>query len=122
MEDMLKKFESAVTRLENAITRVEQLEKRLGSSQGGASNESSGDTPRQVEEFERLINEYIKPMVEYSKKLGGQEVVGVTDLLSKVCEENKNLIVLASKSKKPSDNDIPEVIKGLSGAIGQVME
>ena len=121
MEDMLKRLEQAVLKLETAITRVENLEKKL---QGGSSSSSTStsDEPKSVEEFDRLISEHINPMVEYAKKLGSNEVVGVTELLVKLCTEQRNLILAATKTKKPSDNDLPGVIGALSGAMGAVME
>eukprot|EP01091_Cochliopodium_minus_P004109 TRINITY_DN14026_c0_g1_i1.p1 TRINITY_DN14026_c0_g1~~TRINITY_DN14026_c0_g1_i1.p1 ORF type:complete len:244 (+),score=86.11 TRINITY_DN14026_c0_g1_i1:60-734(+) len=124
MEEMLKRLETAVSKLENAITRVENLEKKLlsGGSTTGGSTTGSGDEPKSVEEFDRLVRENINPLVELAKKIGAQEIVGVSDLLAKVCDEQKKLIVLASKSKKPSENDIPAVVNGLSLAINGVME
>jgi len=72
-----------------------------------------------VEEFAKLLAEHLTPMQHASDKIGG-EAQKITELLVRSVEEQKKLILLASKSKKPEEKELMEVITALSTAISEV--
>ena len=115
---MDKQIEQILDRLNKLEARVSKLEQ--GGSSSATTTGGGGDQPKSVEAFEKLVEETLSGVREAGNKIGG-ETQKVTELLLKAVEEEKKLIILASKSQKPAEGEVQEVVGPLSGAIGEVV-
>jgi len=119
-----------VTRLETVTKRLETVEKQLASGIPATSTSTSapaaavaggdGDSPS-VQEYDGLISQFIQPYLEQSKKLG-DVVQQQADLVLKAIDEQRKLISVASKAKKPDDPTLQSLIKPCSDLMGKIVE
>jgi len=119
-------LDQLISRLEVATQRLEALagsSSASGSSQFSASSgsSSSGDSSEMVEAFNEIINGPLKTFTELSAKLA-PEVKEQGELFSKAVVAQKNFLVVVSKSKKPADSALPDLLKPTSDLITQVQQ
>jgi len=126
-------LEKAVTdllsRLETVTKRLETVEKQLASGlpaavsahpAGPSGAGSEGDSPA-AQDYDGLISQFITPYLEQSKKFG-DVVQQQADLVLKAIEEQRKLISVASKAKKPDDSTLQSLIKPCSDLMGKIVE
>jgi len=112
-DDLVKRIE----RLETILLRIES--KLGGSAPGGATGGATGSAA--LDAWDKLINDFYKNFVELSKKLGGDVATQVA-LLDKVVAEIRKFLETASKTPKPDDTKLGELLGPASSAIGAVKE
>jgi adenylyl cyclase-associated protein len=120
-----------VTRLETVTKRLETVEKQLASgipaasshaaAPSAASSAGSEEDSAAVQEYDGLISQFIQPYLEHSKKIG-DVVQTQADLVLKAIEEQRKLISVASKAKKPDDSTLQSLIKPCSDLMGKIVE
>jgi adenylyl cyclase-associated protein len=115
-----------VKRLESVTSRLEAIEKQVGSGGGSAapsapSAASSGGSSASVNEFEDLINGAFKAYVAAANKLGG-DLTAQAQLVEKAVQELHDVVVAASKAKKPSDAELNNLTANLKTLSGQIVE
>eukprot|EP00241_Pyramimonas_parkeae_P000826 CAMPEP_0114264414 /NCGR_PEP_ID=MMETSP0058-20121206/23187_1 /TAXON_ID=36894 /ORGANISM="Pyramimonas parkeae, CCMP726" /LENGTH=580 /DNA_ID=CAMNT_0001381073 /DNA_START=115 /DNA_END=1857 /DNA_ORIENTATION=- len=123
-------LESVVSRLESVTLRLERLEA------GGArtstapaappapspvtSNASSSSTSASVLAFESLVASHMTPLAAKAGEIGG-EVKEVTLLLEAAFKQERGVLDVMSKCKKPVDQSaLQDVFKSLAEAVGAV--
>eukprot|EP01099_Mayorella_cantabrigiensis_P000522 TRINITY_DN1236_c0_g3_i1.p1 TRINITY_DN1236_c0_g3~~TRINITY_DN1236_c0_g3_i1.p1 ORF type:complete len:506 (+),score=164.48 TRINITY_DN1236_c0_g3_i1:43-1560(+) len=117
-----------VTRLETVTKRLETVEKQLASGVPAASHAApaaaaaggDGDAPS-VQDFDGLISQFIQPYLEHSKKIG-DVVQTQAELVLKAIDEQRKLVSVASKAKKPDDSTLQSLIKPCSDLMGKIVE
>jgi len=115
-----------MSRLESVTDRLEKLEKTGSTCSAPAANAPAdeGDVPKAQQAFLDIVDEYLKPQVEAGKKF--DEVLGkcLEDFLD-IATQEAELIGIASKSKKPSQEQFQNMLKPISekmGAVGEYKE
>lgn len=106
---------SAVDRLEAVAVRLEGLAVNTGSS-GSPSSASSDVVAPYVAAFDGLVKGSVGQFVDLSNKIGG-DVAKMGEIVSKAFQEQRQLLVVASKSKKPADGDLAKLLQPLSDCI-----
>jgi len=118
-----------VSRLETVTKRLETVEKQLAAGVPAASHAApaaaasaggDGDSPS-VQDFDGLISQFITPYLEHSKKIG-DIVQTQAELVLKAIDEQRKLISVASKAKKPDDSTLQALIKPCSDLMGKIVE
>jgi len=120
-------LDQLISRLEVATQRLEALA-GSSSSGGGSSSQSSGssaaasgDSSEMVESFNEIINGPLKTFTDLSTKIGG-EVKEQGELFAKALTAQRNFLVVVSKSKKPADSALPDLLKPTSDLISQIQD
>ncbi|KAK4337310.1 hypothetical protein RND71_043596 [Anisodus tanguticus] len=72
-------------------------------------------------EFQELIDTYFVDFINLSNVIG-DDVLKQADLVKEAINENKNIIEIAAKCKKPADAQIQSLIKPLANKIEQVQQ
>jgi len=116
---------SLVTRLEAVTKRLESVEKQLVSG-GGAPSAPSHSTgggeasSASVQEYEDLVNQFIKPYVDLSNKMGDKLVAEQASLVLAAVNAQRNLLQVASLSKKPADNVLQSLVQPTSDLMNKI--
>jgi adenylyl cyclase-associated protein len=115
-----------VKRLESVTSRLEAIEKQVGTGGGSAapsapSAASSGGSSASVNDFEDLINGAFKAYVTAANKLGGDLTAQATQV-EKAVQELHDIVVAASKAKKPADAELNNLTANLKTLAGQIVE
>ncbi|XP_068431220.1 adenylyl cyclase-associated protein 1 [Clinocottus analis] len=105
-----------VQRLEVAVGRLESM-----SGPGGSSGDSSGGGAVSVfvEAFDEIVNGPLAQYVSLSQKIGG-DVKTHADMMKQAFSSQRQLLVTASSSQKPSDAGLTALLQPVSKAIQQV--
>jgi len=110
-------LDAAVARLSAIVSRIEAAAAR-GPVSGGSSGGSSSSAAT-VTEFTVYVDDVVKPFLALSDKIG-DDVQKLGGLVLVVVNTHKDLLEKASKSKKPSQADLQNLLGPLSGAISEV--
>jgi adenylyl cyclase-associated protein len=113
---------SQTQQLEALIQRLEAVASRLesgGSKATGTPSSSTGGEAPVVTSYDEYVEANVAPFLAICRDIGG-DLNGLADLVEQGFKEVRNLIVLASKAKKPSDADFPTVVKPLADLLGQI--
>lgn len=115
-------MEQVLAKLDAIASRLDRLEAKVGgggpAAPAGGAGAEGGEAPS-VAAFQELVDQHLGQWVELSTKIGG-DVAAVAPLAMACVSASKALIAEAAKSKKPSDADLPNILKPLSEAIGAV--
>ncbi|XP_076083669.1 adenylyl cyclase-associated protein 1-like isoform X1 [Mytilus galloprovincialis] len=106
---------SAVDRLEAVAVRLEGLAVKTGTSAPSSSAVSDVVAPY-VTAFDDLVKGSVGQFLDLSNKIGG-DVAKIGEIVSKAFQEQRQLLVVASKSKKPADGDLAKLLQPLSDCI-----
>jgi len=119
-----------LARLETVTARLESVEKQLASGGGAQSSSresssssassSGGDSSAAVQAYEALIAQYITPFVELSGKVGAAEVAQQAALFARAVNAQRDMLVIASQSKKPSDDVLQKLLKPTSDLMTEI--
>jgi len=111
-------------RLEVVTGRLEDLATKGGISAGvkaAASPASSGESSPSLDAFDEVIAAQLKPLVELSSKIGGL-VNDQVKLLNEAINAQRNVLVTASKAKKPDANTLQQILKPVSDLLMKIVE
>lgn len=117
-----------LARLEKVTARLESVEQQLASggapaqsSSHSASASSGGDASSpSVQAFDALISQYINPFVDLSGKVGADDVAELAALFQKAVNAQREMLVVASQSKKPSDDVLQKLAKPTADLMQQI--
>jgi adenylyl cyclase-associated protein len=118
-------IQALVKRLETVTARLEQVEKQLasggpvGAAPAGGSGDD-GDSSASVADFDNLISDYINHLVKVTGVIGSDELKTQVGLLEKAVQEQRKLLVIASKSKKPDDAALGKLLQPTSDLMQQI--
>jgi len=110
-------LDAAIARLSAIVSRIEAVSAR-GPVSGGSSGGSSSNAAA-VADFAVYVDDVVKPFLAISDKIG-DDVQKLGGLVLAAINAEKDLIEKASKSKKPSQADLQNLLGPLSGAINEV--
>ncbi|MEQ2294397.1 F-actin-capping protein subunit alpha, partial [Ameca splendens] len=112
---MAAELASLVQRLEVAVGRLEAVS-GPGSSTGGSAG---GAVAAFVEAYDEIINGPMAQYVNLSQKIGG-DVQKHAEMMKKAFSSQRQLLITASSSQKPSDSVLATLLQPVSKAIQQV--
>jgi len=115
---MSDKLESLVQRLETVANKLE----RLNVSEGKAV--ASGDDDEisaSVTDFDQYLKDVVEPFVATSKTIGGKLAEIAADV-EEGFKKSRDLIFVASKSKKPSQDQLMTFMKPIGEKISSVQD
>jgi adenylyl cyclase-associated protein len=101
------------------MARLAVLESQAGiqpTTTTKATSKAPVEVPRIVRLFEQHYQEHVVPFLAVCQKLG-EHTVALGNIIDRVWAAQKNIIFLASKSKKPADNDLRTVVQPLNDMI-----
>lgn len=99
---------SLVKRLEKVADKLEKC-----SSGSGGSSSQPVEAGEAVKAFDDYVAESLTPFLKLSRKIGG-DLDAMTDLVEKAFNEVRNVIDVASKSKKPDNTAYGALVKPVS--------
>jgi len=118
---------SLVSRLETITARLETVEKQIATGGGSSNNSSSSQSSSSsegssasVQAYDALINQHINLFVELSGKLGAPEVAEQAALVAKAVQAQKQMLIIAASSKKPSQEVIQKLLQPTSDLMAQI--
>jgi len=112
-----------IKRLEVATNRLEELAKNSNFGQSvstgsGAGSDNSDNTPS-IQAFDDIMNGSVQKFIELSNSIGSP-VKEQCDFFIQALKAQRQLIVTASKSKKPNPETFKELINPIEVAMNQV--
>jgi adenylyl cyclase-associated protein len=125
-------LDSAIAALEkklaDATARLATVEKQIASgasagpsgSSSAAASSSGGASSASVSEFEDLVNQYVVPFVSLSNQIGDKVVADQAALFQSAVQAQKDLLVIASQSKKPADDVLQKLIAPTSELMQKI--
>lgn len=114
-------FNNIIKRLELATNRLEELAK--SSSYGGSSNDSSSNdvlSPA-VKAYDDILENSIQTFLDLSNTIGGP-VKEQSNYFMEALKAQRQLILVASKSKKPTEDVIKKLILPISNAMKSICD
>lgn len=110
-------LDQLIARLEIATSKLESL----AGGAGGSTSAAPAEVGAMVEAFDEIINGPLKKFVEASNAIGG-EIKEQGTILENAFKAQRNFIAVVSRSKKPSDNVLQELLKPTSDLIAQAQD
>lgn len=122
MED---KFSALLKRLEVVTTKLETMETTGGGgappAAGAAAAAADDDVvPPSVSAFDAFLSGPVAEYVTLAGKIGMPETLKQAELVKKCFEEQRALLLKASKAKKPSATELQEACKSQFELVGQI--
>ncbi|OUM64569.1 hypothetical protein PIROE2DRAFT_42414 [Piromyces sp. E2] len=116
-------LDNIIKRLETATIRLEELAKssnfgQSGSAVSDSAADASDNTPA-IQAFDDIMNGSVQKFIELSNNIGSP-VKEQCDYFIQALKAQRQLIVTASKSKKPSTEVFTELINPIKVAMNQV--
>ncbi|XP_023327185.1 adenylyl cyclase-associated protein 2 isoform X2 [Eurytemora carolleeae] len=109
-----------VEELSSLVARLELVAARLEGA-SGSTPVSQEAAAQFVAAFDDILAAEFKTFIEKSKKIGG-DVATIAGLTQAAFTAERNFLNTASKSKKPSDKDLPLLLKPISDKISEIQE
>uniref|UniRef100_A0A3Q1HP30 Adenylyl cyclase-associated protein n=1 Tax=Anabas testudineus TaxID=64144 RepID=A0A3Q1HP30_ANATE len=106
-----------VQRLEVAVGRLEAMSSGSGGSTGAGC--SGARVSVYVEAFDQIVSGPVAEYISLSQKIGG-DVQKHADMMKQAFSSQRQLLVTASSSQKPSDAVLTTLLQPVSKAIQQV--
>lgn len=123
---MAEDLKNVVARLEQVALRLEAVSARGGgaaasssSSSAPAATASGADNGAAVAGFDELLNGPLANLVAISGKIGG-DLVKPTDLVVKAFQAQRDFLVIVSKSKAPSQENLAPLLADTSKYMGEL--
>ncbi|KAM9340319.1 adenylyl cyclase-associated protein 1 isoform 1-T2 [Symphorus nematophorus] len=104
---------SLVQRLEVAVSRLESM------NPGGAGGSAGGSVSAYVEAYDEIISGPVAQYLSLSQKIGG-DVQKHADMMKQGFSSQRQLLMTASSSQKPSEAGLNPLLQPVSKAIEQV--
>ncbi|KAM9737830.1 adenylyl cyclase-associated protein 1 [Menidia menidia] len=108
---------SLVQRLEVAVGRLESMSGPAGGAGGGGS--AGGAVSAFVGAFDAIVSGPLAQYLQLSKQIGG-DVQKHAEMMQQAFSSQRQLLVTASSSQKPSDAVLTSLLQPVSKAIQQV--
>ncbi|KAG4091957.1 adenylyl cyclase-associated protein 1 [Neocallimastix lanati (nom. inval.)] len=109
-----------IKRLEVATNRLEELAKNSSFGQGASSGSAANsDSTPAIQAFDDIMNGSVQKFIELSNNIGSP-VKEQCDYFIQALKAQRQLIVTASKSKKPNAETFKELINPIEVAMNQV--
>ncbi|XP_065147096.1 adenylyl cyclase-associated protein 1 [Paramisgurnus dabryanus] len=108
-----------VQRLEVAVGRLESMSSCSGGGGGGGPAAGSGAVAVYVEAFDNLISGPVAQYMALSQKIGG-DVQKHAEMMKQAFSCQRQLLVTASSSQKPSDSVLTSMLEPVSKVIQEV--
>merc|ERR1711997_614373 len=113
---------SANQELASLVQRLEAVATRLEKTQpGGSCAEDDGEVAPFVGAFDEIMSGPFRTYVELSQKIGG-DVMTHGVMVEAAFKLQREFLIIASKSKKPSDKDIQPLLAPLSTKISEIQD
>jgi len=115
-------LDNIIKRLEVATNRLEELAKNASFGQGGSSasaGDANSDNGPAIQAFDDIMNGSVQKFIELSNNIGSP-VKEQCDFFIQALKAQRQLIVTASKSKKPSSDTFNELISPIKVAMENV--
>mmetsp|Transcript_26758 Transcript_26758/g.65927 ORF Transcript_26758/g.65927 Transcript_26758/m.65927 type:complete len:328 (+) Transcript_26758:3-986(+) len=115
-----------LSRLEAVTARLEALEGRLGTGGGSAMAKPAagggggGPVAPFVKAYDDFLAEHFAPVQAAAKTLGAADVEVIVGAFGAALQAQKQMLVVASKCKKPSDSDLQKALKATSEGMAKV--
>ena len=84
-----------------------------------ADDGGSGESSAFVMAFDQILDGPFKTFTELSRKIGG-EVEAQSLMVQMAFKAQRDYLVLAAKSRKPADPDLPLLLKPMSDKISEI--
>ena len=110
---------TAVGRLEAVAIKLESLATKSGNSTSAASTDSDVTAPF-VAAYDEILKGSLATFLQLTNQIGG-DLSKMGDVVSKGFNEVRQLLVVASKSKKPADGDLVKLLQPISECISTAM-
>ncbi|CAH3188841.1 unnamed protein product [Porites evermanni] len=101
------------------VARLEAVTARLESAADKASGGAPEDVGVLVAAYDEVLNGKVAEFYQLSSQIGG-DVDTQVKLVKKAFDAQRGIIVLASKSQKPSMDEFKKILKPLGDAISEV--
>jgi len=111
-------LDQLVARLEAATSRLEAL---AGNAPGGSAAPAGEAAGEMLSSYDEIVNGPVKTFVEASHKIGG-EVQEQAEIFHKAIKAQRDFVAVVSKSKKPADNVVNDLLKPTSELISQAQD
>jgi len=115
-------LDNIIKRLEVATNRLEELAKNASFGQGGSSasaGDANSDNGPAIQAFDDIMNGSVQKFIELSNNIGSP-VKEQCDFFIQALKAQRQLIVTASKSKKPNIDTFNELIGPIKAATENV--
>lgn len=109
-------LQTLVTRLEKAVEKLEVVA-QSGTSGGGTCEANAA----YVEAFDAVISGPVADYLKVSKEIGG-DVEKHASMVGAAFQSERSILVLASKSRQPSQDQLSTILKPVSDRIQQVQD
>jgi adenylyl cyclase-associated protein len=113
-------LDQLVARLETATSKLEALA-GVAPGAGGAPSASSEAGGEALAAFDEILNGPVKQFVDIAQKIGG-EIQQQSEIFHKAFKAQRDFIAIVTKSKKPADNVVQELLKPTSDLISQAQD
>lgn len=118
---MAGELAALVSRLETAVERLEKAGVGDKGGQGGASAGAEEEcTVPYVLAYDDLLSGPFKTFYDCSQKIGG-DVATITKLVQECFINQRAFLVMASKSQRPLDSELPQVLEPTGKRIQEVI-
>lgn len=127
---MAGELASLVSRLETAVERLERVGVSKSSSAGGGGSAGGGLLNAQSQEeectvpyvlaYDDLLSGPFKTFVDCSNQIGG-DVAEITKLVQETFINQRAFLVMTSKSQRPLDTELPQVLEPTGKKIQEVI-
>lgn len=114
-EAMAAELSALISRLETVTNRLEAV------SAGGGGGEGDGPDAAFVQEFDATVKGAFSNFMQLSSKIG-DDVKTQAGLVEAAFNAQRDVLVLASKAKKPADSELAKLLTPLSTKITAVQE
>jgi len=114
-------LDQLVARLEAATSKLEALAGVSQGGGGGAAPSSSDAGGEALGVYDDILNGPVKQFVEISQKIGG-EIQQQSEIFHKAFKAQREFIAVVTRSKKPADNVVQELLKPTSDLISQAQD
>ena len=115
---MAAELSALISRLETVTNRLESVASTGG---GGAGDSADGPDAAFVQEFDATVKSAFANYLQLSSKIG-DDVKTQAGLVQDAFNAQREVLVIASKSKKPADADLAKVLMPLSQKLNAVQE
>jgi len=100
------------------LKRLEKVEASVGIGSSGSS--SDGSSVAFVEQYQIIVDQYLNPWVQTTSTIGDETLKIQVSYFMDAVHRQKEFLVIAASSKKPSDQVLQKHITPTSNAMGQV--
>ncbi|KAL0491636.1 adenylate cyclase associated protein CAP1 [Acrasis kona] len=121
LDSLIKRLEAVTVRLENVQATGGSVASSAQSSSSSSQSSSAEASSKEVVSYNEYLEASLKPFLDISKEIGG-DLTELATLVETSFTEVGKLINIASKSKKPSDQEITNLFKPISELFQKITQ